>query len=53
MTVAVFFMLVLGLVCGAILSFASKIFYVYEDPRIGEVENCLSGANCEIGRAHV
>ena len=46
MTVAVFFMLGLGLVCGAILSFASKIFYVYEDPRIGEVENCLSGANC-------
>ncbi len=36
----------LGSVCGLILSFASKIFYVYEDPRIAKVENLLAGANC-------
>ena len=28
------------------LSVASKIFYVYEDPRIALVEDCLAGANC-------
>ncbi len=39
-------MLGLGVACGGILSLASKIFYVYEDPRIAEVEGCLSGANC-------
>jgi formate dehydrogenase beta subunit len=36
----------LGAICGIILSFASKIFYVYEDPRIAKVENLLAGANC-------
>jgi formate dehydrogenase (NADP+) beta subunit len=45
-TDAVFFMLGLGLVCGALLSAASKIFYVWEDPRIADVEGYLSGANC-------
>ncbi len=43
---AVFFMLGIGLVCGLVLSLASKAFYVYEDPRIAEVENALAGANC-------
>lgn len=43
---AVLCMLGIGGVCGSVLSAASKIFYVYEDPRIAEVENCLSGANC-------
>ena len=28
------------------LSIASKIFYVYEDPRIADVEGYLAGANC-------
>lgn len=46
MTDAVFFMLGLGVVCGALLSGASKIFYVWEDPRIADVEGYLSGANC-------
>ena len=46
MTEAVLFMLLLGGVCGLVLSFASKIFYVYEDPRIAEVEGLLAGANC-------
>jgi len=40
------FMLILGGACGSILSLASKIFYVYEDPRIAQVEYFLAGANC-------
>ena len=39
-------MLILGGLCGAVLSIASKVFYVYEDPRISVVENLTSGANC-------
>ncbi|MBN1930985.1 MAG: FAD-dependent oxidoreductase [Desulfobacterales bacterium] len=46
MVEAILFMLGLGAASGAILSAASKVFYVYEDPRIAEVENCLAGANC-------
>ena len=46
MTEALLFMLGIGGLCGVVLSFASKIFYVYEDPRIAEVENSLAGANC-------
>ncbi|MFC1798965.1 FAD-dependent oxidoreductase [Thermodesulfobacteriota bacterium] len=46
MTGAVVFMLCLGGACGLILSVASKIFYVYEDPRIAEIEGNLAGANC-------
>ncbi|MEJ2658707.1 MAG: FAD-dependent oxidoreductase [Desulfobacterales bacterium] len=29
-----------------VLSVASKVFYVYEDPRIAEVESFTAGANC-------
>ena len=36
----------LGIIFGAILGFASKIFAVEEDPRIGQVLECLPGANC-------
>ena len=43
---AVMVMLGVGATCGAALSLASKIFYVYEDPRIAEVEGLLAGANC-------
>jgi len=39
-------MLALGAVSGTILGIASKVFYVWEDPRIAEVEDCLAGANC-------
>ncbi len=46
MTEALLFMMGIGGVCGLVLSFASKIFYVYEDPRISMVENSLAGANC-------
>lgn len=43
---ALLMMLGLGGISGSILSLASKVFYVYEDPRIAEVESRLSGANC-------
>ncbi len=43
---AFLFMLGIGAACGAVLSFASKIFYVWEDPRIAEIEQYLAGANC-------
>lgn len=46
MLYSVLFTTGLGLVIGAALSFASRIFYVYEDPRIARVENLLAGANC-------
>ncbi|HCT64043.1 MAG TPA: ferredoxin [Lachnospiraceae bacterium] len=36
----------LGLVFGAGLGYAGKVFAVEEDPRIGEVTDCLPGANC-------
>jgi formate dehydrogenase (NADP+) beta subunit len=40
------FMLALGAICGIVLGAASRIFYVWEDPRISEVESSLAGANC-------
>ena len=43
---ALLFMVGIGAVCGIVLSLSSKIFYVYEDPRIAQVENNLAGANC-------
>jgi len=43
---AILFMLGLGAACGILLSVASKVFYVYEDPRIAKVEDLLAGANC-------
>lgn len=46
MTEAILFMFGIGVVCGSILSLAQKFFYVYEDPRIAEVEGLLAGANC-------
>jgi formate dehydrogenase (NADP+) beta subunit len=43
---AIFMMGGLGLLVGAGLAFASKIFYVYVDPTILAVEAALPGANC-------
>ncbi|MBW2608772.1 MAG: FAD-dependent oxidoreductase [Deltaproteobacteria bacterium] len=43
---ATLFMMGLGAFCGLVLSAASRIFYVYEDPRIELVEECFAGANC-------
>ncbi|MGE5256069.1 MAG: FAD-dependent oxidoreductase [Hyphomicrobiales bacterium] len=42
----ILFMTALGATCGVVLSIAARIFYVYEDPRIAQVEACLAGANC-------
>ncbi|MFO7688326.1 MAG: FAD-dependent oxidoreductase, partial [Desulfobacterales bacterium] len=39
-------MLGLGAGCASMLTVASKVFYVYEDPRIAEIESLLAGANC-------
>lgn len=36
----------MGVILAAILAFADKKFYVYEDPRIDEVEGLLPKANC-------
>lgn len=46
MTEAIFFMFGIGVICSSILSLAQKFFYVYEDPRVAEVEGLLAGANC-------
>lgn len=37
---------VIGLIAGILLYVAAKKFHVYEDPRIGDVEALLPGANC-------
>ncbi len=43
---AILVMFGIGAACGITLSVASKVFYVYEDPRIAEVEWHMAGANC-------
>ncbi|RLC24668.1 MAG: electron transporter RnfB [Deltaproteobacteria bacterium] len=43
---ALLFMLGIGALCGIVLSLSSKVFYVYEDPRIAQVEDNLAAANC-------
>ena len=44
--VAIGFMTGLGLILAGILVLVNKRFYVYEDPRIDEVEELLPAANC-------
>ena len=46
MTIAIILMGGLGLLVGIGLAAASKIFYVYVDPKIVAVEDVLPGANC-------
>ena len=46
MTIAILLMGGLGLIVGIGLALASKIFYVYVDPKIEAVEGVLPGANC-------
>ena len=36
----------LVLIFGLVLAVASKVFYVYTDPRLEELKECLPGANC-------
>jgi len=44
--IAAGFMGVLGILLAVMLAIASKRFFVYEDPRIDEVENLLPKSNC-------
>jgi formate dehydrogenase (NADP+) beta subunit len=46
MDIAIILMGGLGLLVGVGLAIASKVFYVYVDPKILAVENALPGANC-------
>ncbi|MDL2269696.1 RnfABCDGE type electron transport complex subunit B [Desulfosarcina sp. OttesenSCG-928-A07] len=46
MIIAIILMGILGLVVGLGLAVASKVFYVYVDPKIEAVEAALPGANC-------
>ena len=46
MVTAILMMGGLGLIIGAGLAAASKIFYVYVDPKILAVDDALPGANC-------
>jgi len=36
----------IGLVLSIVLGIASKVFYVYVDPKVVAVDECLPGANC-------
>ena len=45
-TASVLVLFGIGLTASIILAVASKLLYVYEDPRIAQVENVLAGANC-------
>ena len=45
MTSALILMGTMGLVISGLLALASKIFYVYVDPKIEAVEDALPGAN--------
>ena len=46
MTIAILLMGGLGLVVGIGLAIASKVFYVYVDPKIVAIDDVLPGANC-------
>ena len=46
MVTAVILMGGMGILIGAVLAVASKVFYVYVDPKIEAVEGALPGANC-------
>lgn len=45
-TSSVLVLLGIGFTAAVILAVASKVLYVYEDPRIAQVESVLAGANC-------
>ena len=46
MVTAVILMGGMGILIGVLLAVASKVFYVYVDPKIEAVEGALPGANC-------
>jgi NADPH-dependent glutamate synthase beta chain and related oxidoreductases len=45
-TTSVLVLFGIGFTAAVILAVASKVLYVYEDPRIAQVESVLAGANC-------
>lgn len=45
-TSSVLVLLGIGFTAAVVLAVASKVLYVYEDPRIAQVERVLAGANC-------
>lgn len=45
-TISIIVLGVIGIIAAVILFFAAKKFFVFEDPKIGEVEELLPGANC-------
>ncbi|WP_272701274.1 FAD-dependent oxidoreductase [Desulfovibrio sp. Fe33] len=45
-TASVLILFGIGFTAAIILAVASKLLYVYEDPRIAQVESVLAGANC-------
>jgi formate dehydrogenase beta subunit len=45
MTTALFLMGGMGLIISVVLALASKLFYVYVDPKVEAVEGALPGAN--------
>ena len=46
MITALIFLGILGVIAGAVLAVASKVFYVWEDPKIARIRDALAGANC-------
>ena len=46
LAISVTFMAVLGLLLATVLAVANKRLFVYEDPRIDDVEDLLPSANC-------
>ena len=46
MYIAIILLGVVGAVAALILFAVSKKFEVHEDPRIGQIQNALPGANC-------
>jgi formate dehydrogenase beta subunit len=46
MLIATLLLMGLGLAASIMLAIASKVFYIWEDPRIEQVEEALLGANC-------
>ncbi|UCH96338.1 MAG: FAD-dependent oxidoreductase [Candidatus Aminicenantes bacterium] len=46
MLIATLLLMGLGLSASVMLAIASKVFYLWEDPRIEQVEEALLGANC-------
>ncbi len=45
-TISIIVLGVIGLIAAVLLFIAAKKFFVYEDPKIGEIEELLPGANC-------